>query len=150
MLRSRFQKVIKDNTSIKEQSSQKDISIKESPILPDLNKTIETFKSIYSYTINQDVIIRHIHISGLNKQAAILFIDTITKTQHIEDVIIKPLLSNKDANRQIIDIISNNSIKTKKVIKDVLVEINKGNVALFIHGESEVYVLNAAQFEGRN
>jgi spore germination protein KA len=150
MLRRRIKKILDNTPPIDEQSSTEDIKLKESTINPDLYKTLDIFKDIYSFQDNQDVEIRNIHISSLDKPAAILYIDTITDVKVIEEHIITPLLSHHDVSKDISDIITVKSFKTKKVIKEALIEINKGNAALFIEGENEVYLLDVSQFEGRN
>lgn len=150
MLRKRYRKNSEHTPSKDKKSSAEDIKLKESKISPCLEKSLEIFRSIYSIPINQDVKIRNIRISGLLRQAAILYIDTITDPKAIEDNIITPLLTNKDTTKEINEIITAQSITTKEVINEVLIEINKGNVALFVEGENQVYLLGATQFDGRS
>ncbi|WP_026905937.1 spore germination protein [Paucisalibacillus globulus] len=151
MLRKRFKKLLEDSPPPEDKkSSIKDIKVKEAIIDPNLDKTLEIFQSIYSYPNNQDVKIRKMNISGLRKNGAILYIDTITNPMVIEEHIISPLLTNEDKTKEISEIVTAQSITPKIVINEALIEINKGNVALFIEGESRVYLIGASQFEARS
>lgn len=140
----------KTNPKLEEQSSEEAIKRKQERIYPDLHRTIQTFKTIYSYPDNQDVKIRNLHIPGINKNASILFINTITDSLVIENHIIRPLLRNQDTSIKIDDIITAPSLSTKDVIGDTVIEINKGNVALFVEGEKHAYLLGASKFDGRS
>jgi spore germination protein KA len=133
-----------------EQLSTDDIKLKEQSIHSSLEKNIETFQSIYSIPDNTDVKIRQLTIEGLNKKAAILFINSIIDTNIIEDNVIRTLQRNQDYSKPIEDIISAESITTVEYIKDALKEINKGSCALFIDGKSVVYLISAANFQGRS
>ncbi|ASN07400.1 spore germination protein [Virgibacillus necropolis] len=132
-----------------QQSSEEAISIKEKDITSNLDHTTSTFKSIYSYPNNSDVKFRDIQIGGINKKAVLVFINTISDTDMIEKQILNPLLLNEEPSRKIDDLISAQSVSTAKKIRDILKEINKGNVALFIQGEKQAFIINAANFQGR-
>jgi len=132
------------------QSSADRIKLKEKNIQSSLDKTLAAFKSLYNYPTNRDVTIRNLKIGGLNKKAALFFIDTITNTQVIEDHVIRPLLQNNDDSKQLEDIISIQSITTKQQIGDILTEINNGNAVLFIDGQTDAYIISAADFKEKN
>lgn len=133
-----------------EESAAKDIALKEKNINPKLHENIEILKSIYSYHKNQDVKIRNIYIDGINKKAALVFISTITDKNIIQEHIIEPLLQTTDTSGHINSIISGPSIDTEEKIKDILTNINKGNAALFVDGETKAYLISAADFQGRS
>ncbi|WP_047982981.1 spore germination protein [Ornithinibacillus californiensis] len=144
LLRKTHRKKVKN-----EQSSNEKNTLKESDIDANLENTINLFKSLYSYSDNQDVILRTIHIPGINKNAAIFFINTITNPMSIEDYIVSPLLQNNDATKQVEDIITVQSMKTNTRISDIVTHINNGNTALFVDGEKHAYLIGSSNFEGR-
>ncbi|WP_176481861.1 spore germination protein [Paucisalibacillus globulus] len=148
MLKRSLRKTHKKTIS-NEKSSSKDIKLKESDIPSNFEETIDTFKSIYSYPDNQDVVLRPIDISGINKKSTILFINTITDSKAIEDYVISPLLNNNDSSKKVEDIITIQSIKTKSKVGDIITKINQGNAALFVEGEDHAYLLGASNFESR-
>ncbi|WP_042145171.1 spore germination protein [Paucisalibacillus sp. EB02] len=137
-------------TLANEQSSSKDIKLKESDIQSNLEKTIDSFKSIYSYPDNQDVVFRSIEISGINKKSTILFINTITDSKALEDYVIGPLLNNKGSSQKVEDIIMIQSIERISKVGEIITQINQGNAALFVEGENHAYLLGAAKFESRS
>jgi spore germination protein KA len=141
---------IKIEEEYKEQSSAEEIELKEQAVSSVLENNIKTFQSIYSMPDNVDVKIRKLNVGGMNKKAAILFINSIIDTKVIEENVLKPLQRNEDSSKQIDDLISVESVKTEQIIKDVLKEINKGSTALFIDGETSVYLISAANFQGRS
>ncbi|MBC5635782.1 spore germination protein [Ornithinibacillus sp. BX22] len=124
-------------------------NIKNSIINPNLEKTIEQFKTLYSYPTNKDVVVRNLHIPGLNKNVGIVYINTITNTTDIEASILSPLLQNQDSTKGINEIITSPSVSTLIRMTEIISGINNGNVALFIEGESQAYLYNVSNFEGR-
>ncbi|SOC10629.1 spore germination protein KA [Ureibacillus xyleni] len=133
-----------------EQSSKAEDYTKKKLVEPNLDKTMETIKKIYSVPRNSDFSIRNIHIGGLGKMAAVLYISTITDTTIIEDHILRPLLQNKDANKTIENIISAPTITNVQVIEDIITNLNLGNTVLLIEGFEEAYVFSTAKFDGRS
>ncbi|ASK64447.1 spore germination protein [Virgibacillus phasianinus] len=133
----------------KEQSSKDDIELKQQEIDPNLEKTVKIFKSIYSYPDNKDVKFRDLIIAGINKKATMLYINTITNTDVVEEQVISPLLLNQDSSKKINDIISIQSISTNQKIEDILSEVNKGNAALFVDGIDHAFIISASNFQGR-
>ncbi|MEN2766637.1 spore germination protein [Ornithinibacillus xuwenensis] len=150
MLKKLLRRSYRNKKVNSEKSSEEEIKLNESNINSNLNKTVDSFKTIYSYPDNQDVVLRNIHISGSNKKAAILFINTITNAKSIEDYVISPLLQNQDSSKQIDEIITVQSLQTKNKISEIVTHINNGNAALFVEGENKAYLLGATNFEGRN
>lgn len=123
---------------------------KDSKINSNLQLTINTFESIYSIPDNHDVIIRKIYITGIQKQAAIIFINTISDIKSIEDYVIVPLLNNKDSSIKVDEIISIQSIQKMSKISDIVTHINKGDAVLCVEGENQAYILGSSDFEGRS
>lgn len=119
------------------------------PISPQLSKSLEAFKAIYSFPTNQDIAIRELTISSLNKRAFLFFIKTITDVTTIDQDIIKPLLKNKEKDASIEQIIVTPSIKKEKLTKSVVEKINNGNAALFIQDDSQAYLIDCAKFKER-
>ncbi|WP_404452403.1 spore germination protein [Virgibacillus necropolis] len=132
-----------------QQSSEEAIELKEQNITTKLDETSKTLKSVYSHPDNNDVKFRDLLIGEINKKAFILYINTIADTNVIEDQVISPLLRNQDKSKDIKNMISIQSISTKQKIEDILVEINKGNAALFVEGSDQAYIISASNFQGR-
>jgi spore germination protein KA len=138
-----------DGENSQDKSSQ-EISEKEKPISSKLETTIETFKSIYSFPENKDVKIRHIEISGIDQKACLLFISTISDTKLLEEQVIRPLQLNVDPNKKVEDILTAVDVQEKQIIQDLLMDINRGQAALFVDGHSEAYLINVSNFQGRS
>jgi spore germination protein KA len=136
--------------SYPEQESTEDMRLKEQSIELCLEDNIKTFQSIYSIPQNTDVKIRYLTISGFNQKAALLYISSIIDTNIIEDHLIKPLLSNEATTKPLENIISAESVTKVQIVKDVLSEVNNGSCAIFVDGEKNVYLIGAANFQGRN
>lgn len=132
-----------------QQSSEEAIAIKEQDITSNLDKTTDTFKTIYSYPDNQDVKFRDIQIGSSEKKAVIVFINTITDPNVVEKQILSPLLLNNEQSRKMDDIISAQSVNSIKKVRDILKQINSGNVALFVQGEKQAFIISASNFQGR-
>ncbi|WP_442598877.1 spore germination protein [Neobacillus sp. D3-1R] len=153
MFKKRINKLmdkLKMDEQYSEQSSLKDINLKEQIIDSSLEKNIETFQFLYSIPTNTDVKIRQIKMSGFPKKVAILYISSIIDTKIIEDNVIKALQQNNDPSARIENIISAESVNILQKIEDILKEINKGSAALFVEGEAEAYLIGAANFQGRS
>lgn len=150
MVKEIYKKMFKAKKTPKKKRTDNTMMLKKRPIGSDLEQTIGDFKRIYSYPNNSDVVFRDIHIGGLNKRATLVFIKTITEIKDIETQIITPLLNNKEPDKNFSDIIYSQSISTAKIMKDIAVDINRGNVALFIDGVKQAYIMSASKFEGRS
>ncbi|MHC0036249.1 spore germination protein [Pseudoneobacillus sp. C159] len=138
------------NERYKDQSSNKDKELKDKKIEKSLDVNLETFKLIYSVPDNVDVKIRRLKLGKSDKKAAVLFISSIIDAKTIEDTVIKPLLTNGDEPKEIINIINTEVVNTAEKISDILSDINKGHCALFVDGESKVYLIGATNFQGRS
>lgn len=145
-IRRSYNKNEAENTANKSDA----MKLKSAKVDPKLKLTLETIKTIYTYPDNQDVVLRDLYISGLNKDATILFISTITNTRVIDEYIITPLLLNSNPNKQITDIVTIQSVQRKNLINDIVLQVNNGYAALFIEGEGQAYLLDVANFEGRS
>jgi spore germination protein KA len=149
MLKKLLRKTHRKKNQTSENSLTKEITLKDTEIQTNLENNVESFKSIYSYPDNQDVIFRTIHISALNKKAVIIFINTISESMAIEDFVINPLINNIDSTKKVEEIITIQSIQVFTKISDIATQINKGNAALFIEDENQAYILGASKFESR-
>lgn len=147
-----FNKVFKlrNNYKIDEKSNKNEIEIKKQQLNTSLNDTIEIFKKIYSVPDNQDVIIREFQIGSLNKKAATLSIETITDSTLIDEHVLRPLLSNKDSSKKIVDIIEMGDISTFRIIDEIIQKINDGNIVLFVDGLNSAYCISASNFKGKD
>ncbi|MGM8213765.1 spore germination protein [Virgibacillus sp. W0430] len=132
-------------------STQKNAAdtLKEKKVTANLRHTLQTFENLYYYPVNNDVKIRHLQISEKKTDAALLFINTIIKKETVETAILRPLLEHRSDANKINEVITDYSVTTEQQISNIVQAINNGSVALFIHGASEAYIINAADFKGR-
>ena len=138
-----------DNLQNYEQAEVEDNQLKNECIESELDKTMETVKSIYSIPSNDDVKIRNIIVGGMNKKAFLVYIATISNVQLIEQNIIQPLLNNKDLI-EVERIISAGNIRTAQIMESVIEGVNNGDAAFFIEGESQAYIIATSYFQGRS
>ena len=134
----------------KEQSSTQDIEIKKQTLSTDNDKNLSTFKTIYSFPDSIDVKIREFNIGSLNQRAFIVFLSTMADTKDIQEGIMEKLLQNQDPNRKIQDIVGNPFCKTVTIIQDILQEINSGNTALIVEGDTQCYIFETTNIQSRS
>lgn len=134
---------------VPEESSQKDIELKEQTIPVEIDKAISILTSIYSIPQNTDATLREFVIGNSNKKAALLFIKTISNGEDIEERVILPLLSSHDESKAIPDIVTTKKITTASTIKDTLKEINNGNTVLLIDQSPVAFAIDTTKFESR-
>ncbi|WP_335432111.1 spore germination protein [Bacillus sp. JJ1609] len=123
--------------------------LKEKGLSDDLQANLTILKKLYSIPDNKDVKLRELYLEGLNKQAAIMFISTITDIKSIEEHILKPLTENTSGNKQVKDIVSVQMVHDIFYFKDAVKDINKGNAILLIDGEAKAYVMDCPDFQSR-
>ncbi|MGM8216668.1 spore germination protein [Bacillaceae bacterium W0354] len=151
MILKMLKKIFTDkNENKNNQSTSKNNELENKKLSTDLKKSVDIFKSIYFYPNNNDVQFRDIHINSKNIKASLLFINTISDMQLIDEHVINPLLTNSDPNKKVSDIISIQSVVVSKSIKEIVTNVNKGNLALFIDGEEQAYIVSTSKFEGRS
>ncbi len=115
----------------------------------DLQKNISLFKTLYSYPTNADFKVRDIFIPSLQKQAALVYIDTITDTVLLERGIIHSLSTQNKEDATVQDLLTTQSISTEMNVEKITTGINNGSVALFIEESDHGYILQIPKFEGR-
>jgi len=142
-------KLITEEHESFEKAASEDELDKSKRIGTNLEITLDLFKDFYTVPNNSDVIIRNIEIAGLNKQAAILYISSISDIKVIEEFIIQPLLFNKEETKDIEIILSSPKIQKYQIIEDILKQINNGNTALFVDEEPNAFIINTSNFQGR-
>jgi len=125
-------------------------SLKKKAIDSNLEKTIEMFKNFYSVPLNKDIIIRNFSISGLDKKATVIYINSITDSEKIEEHIIRPMLTNTVSDKKLENISPAQLLNTHEIYEDILKDINNGNTALLIDGETKAYVFSSTKFQGRS
>ncbi|MEH7384027.1 spore germination protein [Bacillus sp. JJ1521] len=133
-----------------EKSNAEEIARKSQEINRDLEKNIQILKEIYSIPENNDVKIHNFTINGLNKNAAILFISTISDVDMISEHILNPLLLNEDPGKEVQNIIQVQSLTQVQQIKDIVNSANQGNTVLLIDDEKKAYVIGTANFQSRS
>lgn len=135
--------------SIKRKKSDTQL-INPEQITSSLSVNVSRFKKIFSFPDNSDVTIREIMIGGSNKKAALLYINTITNIDEINERIISPLLTNTDPLKQVQQIIATQQISTETVIKKIADAVNKGSCVLFINELKHALIIDTPKFESRS
>jgi spore germination protein KA len=123
--------------------------LKEKEFSRDLQVNLSILKKIYSIPDNKDIKLRELYLEGLDKQAALIFISTITDVKSIEENILKPLTENTSGKKQVKDIVSVQMVHETTYIKNAVKEINKGNAVLIVNGEAVAYVMDCPDFQSR-
>lgn len=123
--------------------------LKEKSFSSDLQDNLAILKQIYSVPDNKDVKVRELYVEGLNKQAAIIFISTITDVKSVEESILKPLTENTSKNKLIRDIVSVQMVREIYNFSDAVKDINKGNALFQLEGEAKAYIMDCPDFQSR-
>lgn len=123
--------------------------LKDKGISNDLRFNLEIIKKLFSVPDNKDVKVRELSIEGLNRQACIVFISTITDIKTIEENILKPLTENTSQSKRIKDIVSVQAVHEVYIFKDAVQNINKGNALLILDGEPVAYAMDCPNFQSR-
>ncbi|MEH7441379.1 spore germination protein [Bacillus sp. JJ1122] len=132
-----------------QQSVGEQSELKEKELTHDLQANLTILKKLYSIPDNKDVKLRELYLEGLKKQAAMIFISTITDVKSIEEHILKPLTENTSGTKQVKDIVSVQMVHDIFYFKDAVKEINKGNAILLMDGEARAYVMDCPDFQSR-
>lgn len=96
-----------------------------------------------------DVKIRKLRLGKTGRKAAIVFISTIIDSIRLEEGVIQPLLQQQEDETELQDIIFNHSITAVTEVKEVVKNLNLGNVAIFLDGDHQAYMVDCANFESR-
>lgn|SRR5699024_5279395 len=143
-----LQKKLKDLLSKNENViNEKNIDEKIPTKLEDAKRLFEDY---FHIPLNQDIILRTFTINGLNKQAMLIFIDTLVDKTMIENSILNPLLTNTDHGVAIENIITNTSLKKTKKVNDCIQEAGTGNSVLLIDGYDTAFTMSTAKYEARS
>lgn len=119
-------------------------------ISSNVHETMKQMKALYGYPENTDIMIRSIMIPHLNKQAYIVYISSIIDVIKMEQTILRPLMTHKEEKQEIPNILPTEDVQKKQQISQITLAINNGNVALFMDNDPSCYLMNCAQFKGRN
>lgn len=123
--------------------------LKERPFSRSLQENLRILKELYMVPENRDVKIRELFIEGLNVQAAIIFISTISDIKSVEENIIKPLTENTSSDKEVQDIVAIQMLSELTTVKDAVRSINKGNAILLLDGRAKGYSMDCPNFQGR-
>ncbi|WP_099352316.1 spore germination protein [Fredinandcohnia onubensis] len=146
----KFKNANLDPEQYPEESAEEEIQLKKQKIDLDLQRNISILKELYTIPENNDVKIHNFSIGGLNKEAAILFISTITDVDMINGHILDPLLKNEDQSKEIQNLIEVQSFSKAQQIQDVVNSANQGNSILLIDGEQFAFVFGTSNFQSRS
>lgn len=112
------------------------------PLTFDLNNNINTLKQIFCYPVNQDFVIREIHIKAINRAGALCFLQGMADVDRLEKQVILPLLEDSidgKINEDIITdlmkrVLTDRRVNRTKDFKDITKNIINGNTVLLIQG----------------
>jgi spore germination protein KA len=124
-------------------------SLKEQKFSRSLEDNLSVIKKLYSIPDNKDVKLRELHLEGFGKNAALIFISTISDVKSIEENILKPLTENTSSSKKVKDVVSIQMVHEIDIFKDAVKDVNKGNALLILDGEAKGYILDCPEFQSR-
>lgn len=145
-----FKKSLNTKPEFKEESNVEDIELKKQDISTQIEKNLETFKSIFTIPDNADVKLREFTIQQLNRKAFLLYISTMADLQNIMVGIVGPLIDSDHPSTKIQDIVSYPIEKTSTNIGDITEFIASGVTALFVDGDPDCYLFETTKIRGRS
>ncbi len=113
-----------------------------------LEKNIKSVKDVLT---SQDVIVFEFN-SSEGKRFAAIYADGLADKQLLGELVVKPLREVKadSALEDVKLLLASPEVKDCKKIKDAIAEISDGNVALFIDGEKDFFILGLKNPPGRS
>ena len=113
-----------------------------------LEKNIKSVKDVLT---SEDIIVFEFE-SFAGKKFALIYADGIADKQLIGELIVKPLkAAEKDIKlKDVSKTLASPEVKDCKEIKDAIKEISDGNVALFIDGEEDFFIIGLKNPPGRS
>jgi spore germination protein KA len=144
-----FKKQQKKQSSSVQKVGGEQTDLKEKEFSRHLQENLSILKQLYSVPDNKDIKLRELYLEGFNKQAALLFISTITDVKSVEENILKPLTENTSSTKHVRDVVSVQMVHEISFFKDAVKDINKGNALLILEGEAWAYVLDCPDFQSR-
>lgn len=144
-----FKKQQKKQSSSLQKLGGEQSDLKEKEFSRHLQENLSILKELYSLPDNKDIKLRELYLEGFNKQAALLFISTITDVKSIEENILKPLTENTSSTKHVRDVVSVQMVHEISIFKDAVKNINKGNALLVLEGEAGAYVFDCPDFQSR-
>lgn len=147
---SKIHQIHDQHHNIEDVHSDELIALKQSNLFKEISRNNDAISKIYKSPKNKDFTIREITIGGIGKKASIVFLSPIADITHIEETIIKPLLTNTDCQKELEMIIITPSLKKLYTYKEVLTEINRGNTVLFIDNSKFAFAMETGQIKARN
>jgi spore germination protein KA len=144
-----FKKQQKKQSSSVQKLGGEQTDLKEKEFSRHLQENLSILKELYSVPDNKDIKLRELYLEGFNKQAALLFISTITDVKSVEENILKPLTENTSSTKHVRDVVSVQMVDEVSFFKDAVKDINKGNALLILEGEAWAYVLDCPDFQSR-
>lgn len=113
----------------------------------DLQKNVEAVKKIL---VSQDVLVFEF-ASLAGKKFAAIYADGIADKNQLGELVVKPLrqAGASDGAEEIRLLLASPELKDGKDLKDAVNQISDGNVALFIDGESDFFIVGLKNPPGR-
>ncbi|WHX98580.1 spore germination protein [Neobacillus sp. DY30] len=145
-----LKKSLNTEPEFKEETNAAEIELKKQDISTDIEKNLETFKSIFTIPDNADVKLREFTIQQLNRKAFILFISTMADAKNIMEGIEGPLIDSEHPSTKIQDIVSYPIEKTSTNIGDITEFIAAGVTSLFVDGDPVCYLFETTKIRGRS
>jgi spore germination protein KA len=142
---------------LKRKKQAKQAAIQKKRITTDLKKNVQKLEEILLVPQNSDIAIRTITVSQIHKKASLVYIQSITNTDKLEEHVITPLttgearVDNNLAEAYLIkSIINSQSVETHDSLNDLITQLNNGNTILMVDGLSEAFVLGTSKFAHRS
>jgi len=131
--------------------------LKEQNIFTDINKNIEYIKKVYESEINTGIIFREFDINYNNKlyKGCIVFIESLSDTEGINNFILKPLMINDIFIQNKLDeailgtLLLQFDIKNENSFSSIIDKINSGFSVLFVDTLDSVFVIETKKYEHR-
>ncbi len=143
----------KKQTQLEDKNKKNSNSILEKNIVQDLQKNLQTLKSVYANCT--DVNFRLFSIGGKIK-ALLIYIEGLSNIEEIDKSVLYPLMHEKNDIKEsphfqtfIEQKLPVSSIKEVQTIAEVVEQISSGNPVILIHGQSSGISVGLAKWEKR-
>lgn len=105
------------------------------------------FEQAFNFPINKDIVFRDFCFSG--REAFALFIDGMADSDKISEFILRPLLNMSSAGYKPENILQISSLARESDFGKAVTAVLQGDSAIYIDGESSVYICETKGFDKR-
>lgn len=134
---------------------RKERKIEKHYVSDDIEKNLSYIKKRYNFPMNNDVVIRNIKLKN-NTEAFIIFFDGMSKSEYINDNIIKslmelPHIEEGAFNDELYEkFVTHSQANTMQDMDEIAEEINFGSCALFVDKVDVAFVFDVRGWEHRS